>query len=144
MIGRLFGNIDKNKGVPSRLIVRDAYLSSSSSQEIRESEFTDMPFTEVKFENIINRVRGTAEHPRQIERIPAGAKFEVEFIINIISDNEQEAYENEQEFIELLEAGFRLLEDDYLGGSGSRGYGQVKFTWNEPIVKTIEHYLNGK
>ena len=144
VIGRLFGNIDKNKGVPSRLIVRDAYLSSSSSQEIRESEFTDMPFTEVKFENIINRVRGTAEHPRQIERIPAGAKFEVEFIINIISDNEQEAYENEQEFIELLEAGFRLLEDDYLGGSGSRGYGQVKFTWNEPIVKTIEHYLNGK
>jgi CRISPR-associated protein Csm3 len=27
----------------------------------------------------------------------------------------------------LFEKGIRLLENDYLGGSGSRGYGQIKF-----------------
>lgn len=143
IIGQLFGNIDKVKGVPSRLIVRDAYLSRESSKDIRESEFTDMPFTEVKFENIINRVKGTAEHPRQIERVPAGAKFEVEFVINIMSETDQEAAAKETAFIQLLEAGFRLLQDDYLGGSGSRGYGQVTFAWDTPITKTAEQYLNG-
>ncbi len=143
IIGQLFGNIDKDKGTPSRLIVRDAYLSRKSSQVISESEFTDMPFSEVKFENIINRVKGTAEHPRQIERIPAGAEFEVEFIINIIADSDSEAKTKEADFNQLLSAAIKLLEDDYLGGSGSRGYGQVKFAWNTPIEKTVEQYLHG-
>ena len=29
--------------------------------------------------------------------------------------------------IDLFKTGIRLLENDYLGGSGSRGYGQIKF-----------------
>ncbi len=31
------------------------------------------------------------------------------------------------EDIQILTAGFKLLELDYLGGSGSRGYGKVSF-----------------
>lgn len=141
-IGRLFGNIDRNNGVPSRLIVRDSYLTRESSQLISDSSFTDMPFTEVKFENIINRVKGTAEHPRQIERVPSGAEFDIEFIINIIADNESEAKQNEIEFTKLLKSGIELLHDDYLGGSGSRGYGQVKIDLNDPIENTVDKYLN--
>jgi CRISPR-associated protein Csm3 len=81
----------------------------------------DMPYTENKFENVIDRVKGIAQHPRQTERVPAGAEFCAEFIINIWDDDD------EQELMALFEKGIRLLENDYLGGSGSRGYGQIKF-----------------
>ncbi len=142
IIGKLFGNISSNAGVPSRLIVRDAYLSTTSSSAIANSSYTDLPFTEVKFENTINRITAVA-NPRQIERVPAGAEFEVEFVINIIADNDAEATANEKSFTQLFQSGIKLLEDDYLGGSGSRGYGQVQFNLHEPIVKTVETYLNG-
>ena len=29
----------------------------------------------------------------------------------------------------MVESGLKLIENDYLGGSGSRGYGRVKFEW---------------
>ena len=157
VLARLFGS-SGDKGTPSRLMVRDCSLTreldkdknviSGWAYKLKESEFTDMPYTEVKFENRIDRIKGVAEHPRQTERIPAGAEFYVEFVINIvtptfekddkgkktrdISDSEQEAMATkyQEEFISLLQAGIRLLEHDYLGGSGSRGYGQVKFDFN--------------
>lgn len=144
-IGKFFGAISNtsNGGVPSRLIVRDASMTEKSIQLFGESEFTDMPFTEVKFENTIDRIRGIAQHPRQFERVPAGASFDVEFVINIVGETQEEADKNEKEFLSLFRAGIKLLEDDYLGGSGSRGYGQVKFSLNEPQYKLIESYLNG-
>ena len=60
IIAQLFGWFgDKNiDGNPSRLLVRDASLSESSIKKLDESEFTDMPFTEVKFENVIDRLTG--------------------------------------------------------------------------------------
>jgi len=143
VIGQLFGSINNENQSPSRLIVRDASLTEASSEKFKNSEFTDMPFTEVKAENRIDRILGVAKDPRFIERIPAGAEFEVEFIINIIADSDSEAKNKEADFNQLLNAGIKLLEDDYLGGSGSRGYGQVKFVWNTPIEKTVEQYLHG-
>ncbi len=74
-----------------------------------------MPYTEIKAENKINRLTGTAESPRFFERIPAGAEFMVEFVINIFEGDK------EKELCELLQQGIKLLELDYLGGSGSRG-----------------------
>lgn len=143
VIHYLFGSAGNN-GLPSRIIFRDAYLTKEWAQQLYESKFTDMPYTEVKFENVINRIKGTAEHPRQIERIPAGAQFDVEMIINIITreGDEQEALENEKNFLSLLKKGIKLLEDDYLGGSGSRGYGQVKFhiNWDSIEKKDIKSY----
>lgn len=139
----LFGSAGET-GRPSRIIFRDAYLTKEWAQQLYDSKFTDMPYTEVKFENVINRIKGTAEHPRQIERIPAGAQFDVEMIINIITreGDEQEALENEKNFLSLLKKGIKLLEDDYLGGSGSRGYGQVKFhiNWDSIEKKDIKSY----
>jgi CRISPR-associated protein Csm3 len=139
IIAQLFGWFgDKNiDGNPSRLLVRDASLSESSFEKLDKSEFTDMPFTEVKFENVIDRLTGTAKNGgiRQIERVPAGAEFDIEFVINVMEDA------NEGEFIALLDAGIALLQHDYLGGSGTRGYGQVSIKLNEPIHKTAEEYL---
>ncbi|NSW93323.1 MAG: type III-A CRISPR-associated RAMP protein Csm3 [Bacteroidales bacterium] len=138
----LFG-ASGDDGLPSRLLVRDSYLTDEWAKKLSESSFTDMPFTEIKFENVINRLRGTAEHPRQIERVPAGALFEVEFVINVFSDgSEEKPFEKRNSFLRLLQKGIKLLEDDYLGGSGSRGYGKIKFNlnFNNPEIKKVEDY----
>lgn len=156
VLAYLFGSAAKD-GMPSRLLVRDAYLTRELNEKgeltggwaklLYDSEFTDMPYTEVKFENTIDRIKGTALNPRQTERIPAGAEFIVEFVVNIITpttkkddegkrvptsdeDQKAEAARHETDFLNLLQDGIRLLEDDYLGGSGTRGYGQVMFDFN--------------
>ncbi len=116
-VNKLFGFAKNN--IPSRIIVRDAYLTKESADNLIHANL-DMPYTENKYENTIDRIKGVAEHPRQIERVPAGAKFAAEIILNIWDDD------NEKQQIELLKKGISLIENDYLGGSGSRGYGQVK------------------
>ncbi len=124
-VNNLFGCTEngslKINNQPSKLIVRDAMLSDDSKKALWECDSLDMPYTENKFENVIDRVKGVAEHPRQSERVPAGATFNAEFVINIW-DNDKE-----EELKALFMKGIRLLENDYLGGSGSRGYGQIKF-----------------
>jgi CRISPR-associated protein Csm3 len=119
LINNLFGFSKTNQ--PSKLIVRDAMLTEASAKELRDCENLDMPYTEGKWENVIDRVKGTAEHPRQTERIPAGVSFDVEFVVNVWDDD------NAEDLVNLLKKGINALENDYLGGSGSRGYGQIKF-----------------
>lgn len=130
-VNNLFGitesKADNTSNQPSKIIVRDAMLSDDSKKMLLDCDNLDMPYTENKFENVIDRVRGIAQHPRQTERVPAGAKFNVEFVINVWDDDD------EQELMALFEKGIRLLENDYLGGSGSRGYGQIKFGERKPI-----------
>lgn len=118
IVNNLFGYASNNQ--PSKLIVRDAYLTADSVEKLVAASL-DMPYTENKYENTIDRVKGKAEHPRQSERVPAGAEFDVEMVINVW-DND-----NVDELKQLLQQGIALIENDYLGGSGSRGYGQVKF-----------------
>ncbi len=124
-VNNLFG-ITENKTLktnnrPSKLIVRDAMLSDKSKEALLACDNLDMPYTENKWENVIDRTKGVAEHPRQSERVPAGAVFNAEFILNIWDDDKEE------ELMALFMKGIHLLENDYLGGSGSRGYGQIKF-----------------
>ena len=124
-VNNLFGITEsktlKTDNQPSKLIVRDAILSPESKEALLACDNLDMPYTENKWENVIDRTQGVAEHPRQSERVPAGAVFNAEFVLNIWDDD------NEEELMGLFEKGIRLLENDYLGGSGSRGYGQIKF-----------------
>ena len=87
-------------------------------------------YTEVKFENTINRITAEAT-PRQVERAIRESEFAFEIIYSI---QEKELTEVEKD-MEILKAGFELLEWDYLGGSGSRGYGKVCFKNFE--VKTV-------
>lgn len=133
-VNNLFGCSETNQ--PSKLIVRDAMLQKGSVEKLRNCDNLDMPYTEGKWENVIDRVKGTAEHPRQTERIPAGVSFNVEFVINIWDNDEEQA------LINLLEKGINALENDYLGGSGSRGYGQILF--GERKLTTLSEENNWK
>jgi len=137
----LFGYSGDNK--ISKIIVRDAYLTDDSIDLLDESaDFLDMPYTENKYENTIDRVTGvtTGGGIRQTERVPAGVKFDVEFVINVWEEDG-----DGEKLLNLLKKGIRALELDYLGGSGSRGYGKVSFDWekiNKPDEKDMQNLIN--
>jgi CRISPR-associated protein Csm3 len=78
-----------------------------------------LPLTETKMENMIDRIRGVAEHPRNTERVPAGARFEFALTIRVHDD---------EDLLSDVYRGIRLVEYTGLGGSGSRGYGKLRFT----------------
>jgi CRISPR-associated protein Csm3 len=116
-------------GKPARIMVRDAILTRESQKELEEAE-TDLPFTEVKWEAVIDRVTSGAV-PRQIERVPAGVTFKFCFGYNVFEDQDKSIFKS------VLLA-LKLIEQDYLGGQGTRGYGQVEFTdlrffWNSKV-----------
>lgn len=137
-ICRLFGvPAQTNSLSPTRLIVRDALLDVDSFKEtFKDSELLDRDYGEIKFENTIDRITSTA-NPRQIERVPAGAKFKFHFIINLLAERDEES-------VKTLFEGMRLLEDDYLGGSGTRGYGKVKFTDITITLRDKKYYETGE
>lgn len=117
--GALFGTIGKDEqNHPSRLIVRDADMDMSNVDKLKN---TDLPYTESKTEVTINRITSAAM-PRTIERVPAGVSFNINMVINIFDTDD------EDKLTKTLKEAMNLLEDDYLGGNGSRGYGQVKFS----------------
>mgnify|MGYP002616029744 FL=1 len=115
---RLFGKAKKTvqEHRNSRLIFSDMILSNMD--ELKQLDIHSA--TEVKFENSINRLTAVA-NPRQIERVIRGSEFELELIYNVEDETQI------QEDFEAIRYGLTLLEYDYLGGSGSRGYGKVKF-----------------
>ena len=120
---RIFGPHDSKKAEemrmgPPRIIVRDAHLNEASKKEVS--------LTEAKYENTIGRMTGTAGNPRQLERVHAGIKFDFEIIYRNFTQEDVAVRED----LEALKRGLALLEYDYLGGSGSRGSGKVKFEIN--------------
>ena len=136
-LGQLFGVAAESEAKgPTRLIVRDARLTEDSLKELEQAPNTDMPMTEVKTEVWIDRITSAAM-PRQIERVPAGSEFGFEFIVTVLDAD------NKLKFLNLVYEGMRLVEADTLGGSGSRGYGQVKFTVKEVLERTVENYKSG-
>ena len=114
---RLFGCAKKDKLKNSRLIFSDMVMDNWT--ELKKLGLQCQ--TEAKFENTISRMTSEA-NPRQIERVVRGATFPLQLIYNV--ENKDEIIED----ITLLKEGMTLLSYDYLGGSGSRGYGKVKFS----------------
>ncbi len=105
---------------PNRLIVRDVKLSDTSAQRLLDAK-TDQPYTEIKWEAAIDRVTSAAA-PRQIERVPAGAVFSpMELVFSLYLPDDHTKL-----FPHLITC-LQLVEDDYLGGHGSRGSGKVAF-----------------
>lgn len=116
---RLFGSAKKDDVKPSRIIFSDMVLDNR--EELQNHGLQSM--TEVKFENNINRITAVAT-PRQIERVVRGSKFALDLIYEIFEvQKEEEIVED----FETIAQGLSLLQYDYLGGNGSRGYGKVKF-----------------
>lgn len=112
---------------PTRLVVRDVLLGDASAKKLEDSGRTDLPYTEVKTEVSIDRVTSAA-NPRQMERVPAGVKFSDAEIVYSIYDGGPCSGDRDVERIKAILAAFQLLEDDYLGGQGTRGAGKVKLT----------------
>lgn len=115
---RLFGSAKKVNGVipRGRLLFTDLMLNN------REELYAYgvQGLTEVKFENSINRLTAVA-NPRQIERVIRGSKFPLDLIYEVTDE------EGVEEDFKILAEGLKLLQYDYLGGNGSRGYGKVIF-----------------
>ena len=134
-VWRLFGaKVDSfEKKSAGRIMIRDAHLTDESALAL-ESVDTDSLYVEVKTENRIDRARGVAEHPRQSERLPAGAVLAFEIVYS--------AWEGKEVIDDLqnIEVALRFVEDEYIGGSGTRGYGKVEFEISDIAYKSVEHY----
>jgi CRISPR-associated protein Csm3 len=117
--------LESSAATPARLTVYDAPLVAESiTPQMREN--LDDELTEVKSENAIDRITSQA-NPRTLERVPAGARFHFRVVMDVLCPEDRE-------LLPRLAEGLRLLEDDSLGGGGSRGSGRValsnlKLTW---------------
>lgn len=129
---RLFGASGKDSNFPSRVIVRDAFLTKEWEEKWRAGE----ELTEAKIEVGIDRVTSQA-NPRTNERVVAGAEFDFEIIYNV------EKLDQWEDDVKNLLTAMALLEDSYLGGSGSRGYGKVRFEFDSIELRTPEYYRTG-
>ncbi|CAH1191505.1 CRISPR system Cms endoribonuclease Csm3 [Candidatus Nitrotoga sp. BS] len=101
---------------PTRLAFWDCSLEKAWVEEMNSR---NLLLTETKMENVIDRIEGVAKHPRNTERVPAGARFDFNLTIR---------QHDAEELMDVVWRGLTLLELTGLGGSGSRGYGKVKFT----------------
>ncbi len=122
--GQLFGTAGENDSDkrPSRIIVRDSRLLVED--ENVDWSHTDMLYTESKTETSIDRITAKA-NPRTIERVPVGASFELNMVLNVFDKDDEQCLRD------TLREAIELLNDDYLGGNGSRGYGHVKIDLKE-------------
>ncbi len=129
---RIYGVPAQDWSGPARLVVRDVRLTADSRAKLKAAD-TDLPWTELKYEVAIDRVTSAA-NPRPLERVPAGAQFgPFEMIFSIYEDGDVDLLPK------LVEA-MQLLEDDYLGGAGSRGSGQVRFRDLRVELKPLAAY----
>lgn len=126
--------VEGSTATPARLTVCDAPLDSDSiTSQMREN--LDDELTEVKSENAVDRVTSQA-NPRTLERVPAGARFKTRLILDILC-------EADKELASTLAEGLRLLEDDSLGGGGSRGNGRVRLSNIKLAWRGKSYYSEG-
>jgi CRISPR-associated protein Csm3 len=126
--------LDSTQATPARLAVYDAPLIADSiTPQMREN--LDDELTEVKSENAIDRITSQA-NPRTLERVPAGARFRFRMVLDILC-------EADRELAQRVIEGMRLLEDDSLGGGGSRGSGRVAFANLKLTWRSRAFYASG-
>jgi CRISPR-associated protein Csm3 len=141
---RTFGMAGEHAQEPTRLIVCDAPLLPDTL-EVEEEDgslvrkrWADVPaelgYTEVKMEAVIDVVTSAAT-PRHMERVPPGALFRARMLLSVYDGHDREC-------LRTLFLGMRLLEDDYLGSSGSRGYGRIRFQGLRLVWRPVEHYYD--
>ena len=142
LFGRSAGRMEKVVGdtvetasaTPARLTFYDApLLVDSITSQMREN--LDDELTEVKSENAVDRITSQA-NPRTLERVPAGAKFSFRIVLDVLCPEDKPLLGRVAEAI-------RLLEDDALGGGGSRGNGRVKFGSIKLLWRSKEYYARG-
>ncbi len=112
---------------PTRLAFADCPLSEKTRESARRDRLS---LFEVKSETAINRISGTAQPGslRFVERVPADTEFDFTVCLKIL-------VEEDKDLFDYLLFGLKLLELDALGGSGSRGYGKIKFVFDDEDIK---------
>jgi CRISPR-associated protein Csm3 len=117
---------------PTRVSFADCYLDDDWKKIAKDNRWL---LTEEKSENVINRIKGTAD-PRFIERVPEGTKFKFLVTFKVLQDDDATLFDS------VLLKGLKLLEMDALGGSGSRGYGRLAFEFNDKEMDAKFKVLN--
>lgn len=140
---RIFG-AGKTEDVQSltRLIVRDAKLIAAEDdapaqaqsaladylERVAEYQRQHGSYVEIKTENYINRKTGAAVAPRRFERVPAGMKFAVDLVYRVFEIDGEQADNVDLKLFHHVAHALDLLRWEYVGASGSRGYGRVNFS----------------
>ncbi len=117
----------KDEVYPTRLIMRDSLLSMESRKL--------GVITEEKTENAINRIEGKAIHPRTMERVVPGVRFDFECVLRVFDGDDY------KDLLNTVLTGLYLLQQDYLGASGSRGYGKIAFVAKDDSGEEKEGYV---
>lgn len=120
---RLFGpHTERHALGPTRLIFRDAPLTEASATQLQGMLEVGLDYAEVKTETAIDRRTQIAggRSLRSQERVPAGTEFDLTVSVRLFTDDD------EQQLLRWLGEALALLQKDTLGGSGTRGYGQVE------------------
>lgn len=124
LVCKVFGphmNPKHNLG-STRILVRDAYFNKTTKEEYeRLAKEKGLSYIEKKIENLVLRTTGTAKDPRSQERVPAGAEFDLEIVLQVYDTDDENA------LIDFVKEGLRQVQSTYLGGFGSRGSGKVSF-----------------
>ena len=115
---------------PTRLAFWDCGLDPAWVAEMKDK---NLLLTETKMENSIDRIAGVALNPRNTERVPAGARFDFRLTLKVI--------DGEDLLVDILR-GLRLLELTGVGGSGSRGYGKLRFSGLTRDGESLESHLD--
>jgi CRISPR-associated protein Csm3 len=117
---RVFGvSSNKNNQLgPTRLIVRDSFLSDDTKRDFEAGA----EISEIKHENSINRITAEA-NPRPLERVVPGVSFDLDIVYRVFDTDGDEEYFN------VVKEALALVEQDCLGGAGSRGCGKVKIEY---------------
>ena len=123
-ITNIFEPVDEGNVKITRAIFRDLTLTKESEKELQNILGIGC-FTEIKAENKVNPISGKSDSPRFIERVPAGAIFEGEIVLNVFDGD------NKEIMMDNIKKSLKLLEMNYLGGNGTRGYGRVKVEFDE-------------
>ncbi|MGM0518103.1 MAG: type III-A CRISPR-associated RAMP protein Csm3 [Campylobacterota bacterium] len=138
LIIKLFGEsagTNSNEEIKiTRAIFRDCYITDSTRKLFLEDK---IKLKEEKAENSINRV-DIGANPRFIERVPSGVEFDFEVIIRNFADDNNELLED------TIKLGLLLLQNDALGGGGSRGNGRIEFDSLKENIEETFSLINNK
>lgn len=137
-ICRLFGassgpGINENR--PGRLITEDSHMTRSSKEQL-ETIDTGLYLTEHKWENTLDRITSAA-NPRQQERVPRGTVFSFNLIYTADTPPSDPLFGSD---VKSIFTSLKLLQDDALGGSGSRGYGRIIFRDMGIKYRSLKYY----
>jgi len=142
LVIKLFGESAGNEGIEGQInITRTVFRDCFITQAVRKASLENkIELFEAKYENVIDRKTGTTIGGglRQIERVPSAVEFDFNMSIRVF------AGDNETLLKDTITLGLKLLELDALGGSGSRGYGRVRFDDISGEIKELDEKIKNE